>query len=98
MTGTNIVPLTFTSGDAISGIYSATVTGVNTFTVVVPVAPTSTGNVRLQLPPISYSGPSLGLQQTAQRLLIAQVSGGTTNYTAGRLQTTVKVRRGTRVA
>jgi hypothetical protein len=98
MTGTNIVPLTFTSGDAISGIYSVTVTGVNTFTVVVPVAPTSTGNVRLQLPPISYSGPSLGLQQTAQRLLIAQVSGGTTDYTAGRLQTTAKVRRGTRVA
>lgn len=98
MTGTNIVPLTFTSGDAISGIYSATVTGVNTFTVVVPVAPTSTGNVRLQLPPISYSGASLGLQQTAQRLLIAQVSSGTTDYTAGRLQVTAKVRRGTRVA
>jgi hypothetical protein len=99
MTGTNIVPVTFTSGNAVSGIYSVTVTGANTFTLIVPVAPTSNGNVRLQLPAISYSGPSLGLQQSGLRQIIAEVNPTSgTDYTAGLMQITASFRRGTRVA
>jgi hypothetical protein len=56
LTGTPQVILDFTSGDAIDGVYTATVTGANTFTVNVPVAPTSTGTVRLSMTSFNVTG------------------------------------------
>lgn len=56
MTGTPQVILDFTSGDAIDGVYTATVTGVNTFTVIVPVVPTAGGTVRLSLQSFNVTG------------------------------------------
>ena len=56
MTGTPQVTLDFTSGDAIDGVYTATVTGPSTFTVSVPVAPTASGTVRLSLQSFNVTG------------------------------------------
>lgn len=56
LTGTPQVILDFTSGDAIDGVYTATVTGANTFTVNVPAAPTSTGTVRLSMTSFNVTG------------------------------------------
>lgn len=56
LTGTPQVVLDFISGDAIDGVYTATVTGVNTFTVNVPVAPTAGGSVRLSLSSFNVTG------------------------------------------
>lgn len=56
MTGTAQVALDFTSGDAIDGVYTATITGPNTFTVNVPVAPTSPGTVRLSMSSFNVTG------------------------------------------
>lgn len=56
MTGTPQVILDFTSGDAIDGVYTATVTGANTFTVSVPVEPTASGTVRLSLQSFNVTG------------------------------------------
>lgn len=56
LTGTPQVTLDFISGDAIDGVYTATVTGVNTFTVNVPVAPTAGGSVRLSLSSFNVTG------------------------------------------
>jgi hypothetical protein len=56
MTGTPQVTLDFTSGDAIDGVYTATVTGSSTFTVSVPVAPTASGTVRLSLQSFNVTG------------------------------------------
>lgn len=56
LTGTPQVTLDFTSGDAIDGVYTATVTGVNTFTVVVPVEPESNGSVRLSMQSFNVTG------------------------------------------
>lgn len=56
MTGTPQVVVDFVSGDAIDGVYIATVTGANTFTVSVPVAPTAAGSVRLMLTTFNASG------------------------------------------
>lgn len=56
LTGTPTVTLDFVSGDAIDGTYTATVTGANTFTVAVPVAPTATGDVRLSLQSFNATG------------------------------------------
>lgn len=56
LTGTPQVALDFTSGDAIDGVYTATVTGPNTFTVNVPVAPTAGGTVRLSMTSFNVSG------------------------------------------
>jgi hypothetical protein len=56
LTGTPQVSLDFTSGDAIDGIYTAAVTGPNTFTVSVPVAPTASGTVRLSLQSFNVTG------------------------------------------
>jgi len=50
------VALNFTSGNAIDGTYTATVTGPNTFTVIVGVAPTSSGTVRLSMESFNVSG------------------------------------------
>ena len=44
-----LVYLEFTSGTATSGTYSVTVTGVNTFTVILPVSATTSGNVSVYL-------------------------------------------------
>ena len=43
------VSLTYTSGDANDGLYTATVTGVNTFTVIDPVDATTSGNVEISI-------------------------------------------------
>jgi hypothetical protein len=56
MTGTPQVVLDFTSGDAIDGVYTATVTGPNTFDVSVPIAPTASGTVRLSLQSFNVTG------------------------------------------
>lgn len=56
LTGTPQVTLDFTSGDAIDGVYTATVTGPSTFTVNVPVAPTASGTVRLSLSSFNVTG------------------------------------------
>lgn len=56
LTGNPQVILDFTSGNAIDGVYTATVTGVNTFTVNVPVAPTSGGTVRLSMTSFNATG------------------------------------------
>ena len=56
MTGTPQVTLDFTSGDAIDGVYTATVTGPNSFDVSVPVAPTASGTVRLSLQTFNATG------------------------------------------
>jgi hypothetical protein len=56
MTGTPQVTLDFTSGDAIDGVYTATVTSANTFDVSVPVAPTASGTVRLSLQSFNVTG------------------------------------------
>ena len=56
MTGTPQVTLDFTSGDAIDGVYTATVTGANTFDVSVPIAPTASGTVRLSLQTFNATG------------------------------------------
>jgi len=56
LTGTPQVVLDFTSGDAIDGVYTATVTGPNTFDVSVPVAPTASGTVRLSLQSFNVTG------------------------------------------
>lgn len=56
LTGTPQVALDFTSGDAIDGVYTATVTGPNTFDVSVPVAPTASGTVRLSLQSFNATG------------------------------------------
>jgi hypothetical protein len=56
LTGNPQVSLDFTSGDAIDGVYTATVTGPNTFTVNVPVAPTSNGTVRLSMTSFNVTG------------------------------------------
>lgn len=56
LTGTPQVTLDFTSGDAIDGVYTATVTGPSTFTVNVPVAPTASGTVRLSLASFNVTG------------------------------------------
>ena len=56
LTGTPQVTLDFTSGDAIDGVYTATVTGLNTFTVNVPIAPTASGTVRLSLSSFNATG------------------------------------------
>jgi hypothetical protein len=50
------VSLNFTSGNAVDGTYTVTVTGPNTFTVIVGVAPTSTGTVRLSMESFNASG------------------------------------------
>ncbi len=59
LTGTPQVSLDFTSGDAIDGIYTAAVTGPNTFTVSVPVAPTASGTVRLSLQSFNVTGTQI---------------------------------------
>ena len=56
LTGTPQVVLDFTSGDAIDGVYTATVTGPNTFDVSVPIAPTASGTVRLSLQSFNVTG------------------------------------------
>lgn len=56
LTGTPQVILDFTSGDAIDGVYTATVTGASTFTVNVPVAPTASGTVRLSMSSFNVTG------------------------------------------
>ncbi len=56
LTGTPQVTLDFTSGDAIDGVYTATITGVSTFTVNVPIAPTAAGSVRLSLSSFNVTG------------------------------------------
>lgn len=56
LTGTPQVVLDFTSGDAIDGVYTATVTGANTFDVSVPIAPTASGTVRLSLQSFNVTG------------------------------------------
>ena len=56
LTGTPQVALDFTSGDAIDGVYTATVVDPNTFTVNVPVAPTAAGTVRLNMTSFNASG------------------------------------------
>lgn len=56
LTGTPQVILDFTSGDAIDGVYTATVTGPNTFDVNVPVAPTAAGTVRLSMTSFNATG------------------------------------------
>lgn len=56
LTGNPQIALDFTSGDAIDGVYTATVTGANTFTVNVPVAPTSAGTVRLSMTSFNVAG------------------------------------------
>ena len=56
LTGTPQVVLDFTSGDAIDGVYTATVTGANTFDVSVPIAPTAAGTVRLSLQSFNVTG------------------------------------------
>ncbi len=50
------VALNFTSGNAVDGTYTATVTGPNTFTIIAGVAPTSTGTVRLSMESFNASG------------------------------------------
>lgn len=50
------VSLNFTSGNAVDGTYTATVTGPNTFTIVAGVAPTSAGTVRLSMESFNASG------------------------------------------
>lgn len=49
LTTGDLVYLTFTSGTATSGTYSVTVTGTNTFTVILPVSATTSGNVNVYL-------------------------------------------------
>jgi hypothetical protein len=49
LTGSPQVPLEFPTGDATPGVYTATILDSNTFSVVVPVAPTANGTVRLSL-------------------------------------------------
>ena len=48
LTGAAQATLDFTTGDATDGTYSATIINVNTFTVTLAVAPTSSGSVRLR--------------------------------------------------
>jgi hypothetical protein len=56
LTGTPLVTVEFATGDAIPGTYVATVTGLNTFTVTVPTAPTANGTVRLSLLSFNVTG------------------------------------------
>jgi hypothetical protein len=56
LTGTAQVALDFTSGDAIDGVYIATVITASTISVSVPIAPTSTGSVRLSLQTFNVTG------------------------------------------
>lgn len=49
LTTGDLVYLAFTSGTATSGTYSVTVTGTNTFTVILPVSATTSGNVNVYL-------------------------------------------------
>lgn len=56
LTGSPTVAVDFVGGDAISGVYLATVTGPNTFTINLPDAPSSNGDVRLLLDTFNVTG------------------------------------------
>lgn len=84
LSGTPQVTVEFTTGDAISGTYLATVTGPNTFTITVPAAPTSSGTVRLSLFSFNVTGVTATITNTTT---IQYFSPGpplaTTSYAGG---------------
>lgn len=86
LTGSPTVPVDFVGGDAISGVYLANVTGTNTFTINLPDAPTSNGDVRLLLGSFNATGVQV---TSVDDTTIEYFSPGppitTTPFTAGRV-------------
>lgn len=86
LTGTPQVVLDFTSGDAIDGVYTATVTGPNTFDVSVPIAPTASGTVRLSLQSFNVTGTQATvINSTTIEYFSPGPQIATTSYSGGKI-------------
>jgi hypothetical protein len=86
LTGTPQVTLDFTSGDAIDGVYTATVTGPNTFDVSVPIAPTASGTVRLSLQSFNVTGTQATvINSTTIEYFSPGPQIATTSYSGGKI-------------
>lgn len=86
LTGTPQVTLDFTSGDAIDGVYTATVTGPSTFDVSVPIAPTASGTVRLSLQSFNVTGTQATvINSTTIEYFSPGPQIATTSYSGGKI-------------